>query len=158
MRSTKRPRPPVHRYRSLLFPGMAVLAVLAFYAAFDAPPPEKGETARFEREGLCLEVTGGHGRGSAPADSGPERDLFVPYDTYYVSPGGFLTVVEAPEESGGAARWELRREAGEPLGLTGGVEPVELTEAFDSAFVFDRETGLTLLLFRVTGEDQKVWK
>ena len=34
MRSTKRPRRPVHRYRSLLFPAIALLAVFAFWAAF----------------------------------------------------------------------------------------------------------------------------
>ena len=33
MRSTKRPRKPVHRYQSLLFPGIAVLALFASWAA-----------------------------------------------------------------------------------------------------------------------------
>ena len=38
MRSTKRPRRPVHRYKSLLFPGIAVLAIFAFgtYSHFSA--------------------------------------------------------------------------------------------------------------------------
>lgn len=34
MRSMKRPRKPVRRYQSLLFPGIAVLALFAFWAAF----------------------------------------------------------------------------------------------------------------------------
>ncbi len=37
MRSTKRPRRPVHRYRSLLFPGIALLALFLFWAAFLSP-------------------------------------------------------------------------------------------------------------------------
>ena len=37
MRSTKRPRRPVRRYRSLLFPGIALLAVFLFWAAFLPP-------------------------------------------------------------------------------------------------------------------------
>ena len=37
MRSTKRPRRPVHRYRSLLFPGIALLALFLFWAAFLPP-------------------------------------------------------------------------------------------------------------------------
>jgi hypothetical protein len=37
MRSTKRPRRPVRRYRSLLFPGIALLALFLFWAAFLPP-------------------------------------------------------------------------------------------------------------------------
>ncbi len=40
MRSVKRPRRPVRRYKSLLFPGAAVLAVFLFWAAF--APSERG--------------------------------------------------------------------------------------------------------------------
>ena len=52
MRSMKRPRKPVQRYRSLLFPGIALLAVFVFWAAFDSPKEVRGETDLFDYGGL----------------------------------------------------------------------------------------------------------
>ena len=51
MRSMKRPRRSVHRYKSLLFPGIALLAVFAFWAAFGSPEEARGETKLFEYGG-----------------------------------------------------------------------------------------------------------
>lgn len=155
MRSLKRSHKPVRRYRSLLFPGISVLAVFAFYAAFVSPAPQKGETARFEQDGLCIEITGVHHIGGIMANFDLDRKLFEPYDTYYVYPGSVLSVLKA---SGEAARWELRREEGEALALADGMRPVKLTEDFDLAFVYDLDTGLKLLSFQVTGDDEEYWK
>ena len=105
MRPIKRARRPVRRYKSLLFPGIAVLAVLAFYAAFVRPEPRRGETARFEQDGLCLEIAGVHHIGGFLGNFDPERGVGVPFDTYYVYPGSAVTVLAAPGEG---ARWGLR--------------------------------------------------
>lgn len=150
MRSVKRPQKPVHRYRSLVSPGIAVLAVLLFYAVF-VPSGKKGETARFERDGLSLEITGVHHIGGSAENFDPERGINEPYDTYYVYPGSRLTVLE------GSGRWELRRQDGETLGLTEGIAPVRLTEDFDSAYVWDLEKELTLLSVNVSNETE-YWK
>lgn len=108
MRSVKHAHRPVRRYRSLLFPGISVLAILVFYAAFVSPGLRKGETARFEQDGLRLEITGVHRVGGFLGNCDPERKIFEPFDTYYVYPGAVLTVLEASsaEET---VRWELRR-------------------------------------------------
>lgn len=149
MRSMKRPRRPVHRYRSLLFPGLALLAVFAFWAAF--VPAEKGETVRFEKDGLCLEITGVHDAGGFLARFDPDRRINQPIDTCHVYPGSLLTVLDASGETG---RWELRREGGEALALTDGMEPVELTRDFDYACIYDLDTGFILLSLHVRQEDE----
>lgn len=153
MRSTKRPRRPVHRYRSLLFPGIALLAVFAFWAAF--APAEKGETVLFEKDGLSLEITGVHDAGGFLVRFDPDRRIYQPIDTYHVYPGSGLTVLDASGETG---RWELRRESGEALALTDGMDPVELTRDFDYACIYDLDTGFILLSLNVRQEDEDCWK
>lgn len=152
MRSTKRPRQPVHRYRSLLFPGIAVLAVFLFWAG--AAPREKGETMRFERDGLRLEITGVHDTGGFLMYFDPERQIYQPIDTYHVYPGSVLAVLEASGETG---RWELRRKEAGALVLADGMDPVELTRDFDYASVCDLDTGRTLLSLQVREEDEEHW-
>lgn len=161
MRSMKRPRKPVHRYRSLLFPGIALLAVFAFWAAFG--PAEKGETMRFEKDGLCLEITGVHDTGGFLMHFDPERDLFEPYDTYHVYPGSRVSVLDAPLMEDGTPRWELRAgEAGawEPLlGLTEGIEPIVLSEKGNYHYeIYDLERESAALYFVVREEDEDYWK
>ncbi|WP_295763630.1 hypothetical protein [uncultured Oscillibacter sp.] len=155
MRPIKRARRPVRRYRSLLSPGIAVLAVLAFYAAFARPGPQRGETARFEQDGLCLEITGVHHIGGFLGNFDPERGVGVPFDTYYVYPGSAVTVLAAPGEG---ARWGLRWGEDGTLALADGMGPVELTEDLDGAAVYDRDTGLTVLSFEVSEEDEVYWR
>lgn len=155
MRSVKRTRQPVRRYKSLLSPGIAVLAVLLFYAAFASPGPEKGETARFEWDGLCLEITGVHDTGGFLAYFDPERQINQPIDTCHVYPGSVLMVLEASGETG---RWELRRKETGALVLADGMDPVKLTRDFDCASVCDLDTGRTLLSLQVREEDEEYWK
>lgn len=152
MRSVKRAGRPVRRYRSLLFPGISVLAIFVFYASFVSPGPQKGETARFEQDGLCLEITGVHHIGSSLANFDPDRQVSRPIDTYHVYPGAALTVLEAAQGA-----WELLGKD-ETLELADGMDPVKLTEEFDLSEVRDSDTGRTVLLFRVTAEDQEYWK
>lgn len=142
MRSVKRPQRPVHRYKALLSPGIAVLAVLLFCAAFMPPKSPRGETARFEADGLCLEIAGVRRVEEGEA-----------YDTYYVSPGGTLTVLEASVGRDGAPRWELRSREGEALELAEGTAPVSLGEGFAFADVRGLGTGDTLLSLRVAVGD-----
>lgn len=162
MRSTKRPRRPVHHYRSLLFPGIALLAVFLFWAAF--VPSEKGETKVFERDGLRLEINGVHHEGGFIGRFDPEGKTFVPIDTYHVYPGSRLTVLEAPLMEDGAPRWELRAgETGTPdrrsLGLTEGMEPIELSEKGSYHYeIYDLEREVTALYFVVREEDEDYWK
>ncbi len=149
MRSVKRAGRPVRRYRSLVSPGIAVLAVLMFYAAFVSPKTQKGETARFEQDGLCLEVTGVHHTGGFVGNFGDKK----PFDAYRVYPGSVLTVLEASGE-----RWELRWGEDEALALADGMDPVELTEEFNAAVVYDLDAGRTLLQLWITDEDEEYWK
>ena len=161
MRSMKRPRRPVHRYKSLLFPGIALLAVFAFWAAF--APGERGETRAFEKDGLRLEITGVHDEGGFISAFDPEQKTHVPIDTYHVYPGARVTVLEAPLMEDGTPRWELRAgEAGAReslLGLTEGMEPIELSEKGDYNYeLYDLERENTALYFVVREENEDYWK
>lgn len=158
MRSTKRPRRSVHRYKSLLFPGIAVLAVFLFWAAF--APSERGETKVFEGDGLRLEITGIHHEGGFMQRFDPEEKTAVPIDTYHVYPGSRATVLEAPLLEDGTPRWELRAgEAGARkslLGLTKDMEPIELSEKDYELYDLERES--TALYVVVREEDEDYWK
>lgn len=162
MRSMKRPRKPVRRYRSLLFPGIALAALFAFWAAF--VPSEKGETKAFEKDGLRLEITGVHHEGGFVGRFDPEGKAFVPIDTYHVYPGSKLTVLEAPLKEDGTPRWEFRAgENGMPdrqsLGLTEGMEPIVLSEKGSYHYqICDLEREATALYFVVREEDEDYWK
>ena len=161
MRSMKRPRRPVRRYRSLLSPGLALLAVFAFWAAF--VPSEKGEIKEFERDGLRLKITGVHHEGGFLAHFDPDRGINRPIDTCHVFPGSVLTVLDAPLREDGTPRWELRAgEAGarEPLlGLTEGMEPVVLSEKGDDHYeIYDLERESAALYFVVREEGEDYWK
>lgn len=162
MRSMKRPRRPVHRYRSLLFPGVALLAVFVFWAAF--APAEKGETMLFEQDGLRLEITGVHHEGGFIGRFDPEQKTFTSIDTYHVYPGSKMTVLEASSMEDGTPRWELRAgENGTPdlrsLGLAEGMEPVELSEKGDYHYkIYDLKRENTALYFIVREEDEEYWK
>ncbi len=160
MRSTKRPRRPVHRYKSLLFPGIALLAVFAFWAAF--APAEKGETVRFEQDGLRLEITGVHHEGDFIYRFDPEQKTFIPIDTHHVYPGSKVTILEAPVMEDGTARWEFRvlgsgtpdRELPE---LAEGMAPVELSEKGEvSIYDLERERDVLYLIVREAEDDY--WK
>lgn len=159
MRSTKRPRRPVHRYRSLLFPGIALLAVFAFWAA--VVPSEKGETKVFERDGLRLEITGVHHEGGFIVRFDPEEGTTAPIDTYHVYPGSKVTVLEAPLTEDGAPRWEIRMAGdGTPdwkLDLTAGMEPISLSDKGEFK-VYDPEREDTALFVIVREEDEDYWK
>ena len=148
MRSTKRPRRPVHRYKSLLSPGIALLAVFLFWAAFGSP--ERGETELFEYGGLRIEITGVRevGRDSS-SDGGPE---LWEYPVYTVYPGAKAAVLEADmlRQSGGAPlpRWFFCLEPGDRrLDVTDGMEPVELTPEVTG--MVDGDGGAWLLRFEV---------
>ena len=161
MRSIKRPRRPVRRYKSLLFPGIALLAVFAFWAAF--VPAEKGETARFEQDGLRLEITGVHLIGESYVHYfDPERKTSAPIDAYHIYPGSKVTVLEAPAMEDGTARWELRewgdgRTDREPLELAEGTAPAELSEKGEAS-IYDLERERTVLYLTVREEDDSYWK
>lgn len=129
MRSMKRPRKPVHRYKSLLFPGIALLAVFAFWAAFDSPKEVRGETKLFEYGGLKIEITNvreiwqdfSH-------DGGPE---LWEYPVYTVYPGATATVLEADMKEGGdgvlVADWAFARNGEDwRLDIVDGMEPLEI--------------------------------
>ena len=155
MRSIKRPRRPVHRYKPLLFPGIALLAVFLFWAA--VVPAEKGEMVEFQKDGLRLEITNVHHVGGFMANFDPERHGVESYDTYYIYPGARVTVLEAPPLEDGGTRWELRAAGREPLNLTGGVDPLEFKE--EGRFrVYDLKQGVTVLGFEVTEDDLEYWK
>ncbi len=158
MRSVKRPRRTVQRYKPLLFPGIALLAVFVFWAA--VVPEERGETVEFQKEGLLLEITSVHHVGGFMANFDPERHSEEPYDTYHIYPGAKVTVLEALPMEGGKVRWVLRAAGGErrePLELTGGMDPLEFTEE-ETFSIYDLERGLTVLDFYVTEDDQEYWK
>lgn len=162
MRSMKRPRRPVHRYKSLLFPGIALLAVFAFWAAFDSPEEARGETRAFEKDGLRLEITGIHHEGGFISTFDPEQNTLVPIDTYHVYPGSRVTVLEASLMEDETPRWELRAgEAGAReslLGLTEGMEPIELLEKGNYNYeLYDLEREITALYFVVREEDEAYW-
>ena len=154
MRSIKRPRRPVHRYRSLLSPGIAVLAVLMFYAAFVSPERAKGETALFEYGGLKMEITHVREVGQDFSnDGGPEP---WEYPVYTVYPGATATVLEADmgEDAGGVPRpaWFFYLEPGDRrLDVVDGMEPVELTP--EIVGMVDGDAGVWLLRFEVWQED-----
>jgi len=118
----KRPRKPVHRYRSLLFPGIAVLAVFLFWGAFGSP--EKGETALFEYGGLKLEISGAREVGRDFRNDGGRE-----YPVYTVYPGASATVLAADmtEDEHPSPRWFFYLEGDRRLDVTDGMEPVEIT-------------------------------
>lgn len=124
MRSIKRPRRPVRRYRSLLAPGIALLAVFAFWAAFASPE----ETVRFEYSALKLEITNVR---EADRESGYDGMTAWEYPVYAVAPGAEARVLEADmaEENGVLSpQWSFYLEpGGRRLEITDGMEPVELT-------------------------------
>ena len=158
MRSTKRPRKPVRRYKSLLFPGIALLAVFLFWAAFT--PSERGETKVFEGDGLRLEINGVHHEGGFMQRFDPEEKTAVPIDAYHVYPGSKVTVLEASLLEDGSPRWELRAgEAGVRKslpGLTEGMEPIELSEKEYELYDLERES--TALYVVVREENEDYWK
>ncbi len=142
MRSMKRPRKPVHRYRSLLFPGVAVLAVFLFWAAFEPREQPGGETALFERGGLKIEITGVREVGEDfPNGGGPE-----PCPVYTVFPGAVATVLEAGVGADGGPLWAFET-AGEDgrLDIVDGMAPLEITPEVTG--VLDPETGVYALRF-----------
>ena len=148
MRSTKRPRKPVHRYRSLLFPGIALLAVFLFWAAFDPSEQSKGETELFEYGGLKIEISNVREVGrDFSNDGGPE---LWEYPVYTVYPGATATVLEADMKMGedGAlfADWafELRSEDWR-LDIVDDMEPLEITS--EVVGVFDPESSVYILRF-----------
>lgn len=150
MRSIKRPRRPVHRYRSLLFPGIAVLAVLAFYAAF--VPSEKGKAELFEHGGLKIEITNVREVGRDFSNDGPE---LWEYPVYTVYPGAEAAVLEADmgEDASGASfpRWFFYLEPGDRrLDAADGMEPVELTP--EVLGIVDGDGGAWLVRFEIWEE------
>lgn len=142
MRSMKRPRRPVHRYRSLLFPGVAVLAVFLFWAAFEPREQPGGETALFERGGLKIEITGVREVGE-DFDSGGGSE---PCPVYTVSPGAVATVLEAGVGADGGPLWafETAGEAGR-LNIVEGMASLEITPEVTG--VFNPESGVYALRF-----------
>ncbi len=160
MRSIKRPRKQVRRYKSLLFPGIAVLAVFLFWAAF--APAEKGEQREFEKDGLRLEITCVDHVGGFLLNFNTSQKINEPYDTYYVYPGAKVTVLEAPPTENGMARWEFRVLGSgtpdrEPLELKEGMDPVRLLEE-GSFQIYDLERGLAVLEFDVSESGGDHWK
>lgn len=146
MRSMKRPRRPVRRYQSLLFPGIAVLALFAFWAAF--VPAEQGETALFEYGDLKIEITNVREVGQDFSnDGGPE---LWEYPVYTVYPGAEATVLEADMRTGEDgelfADWafELNSEDWR-LDIVDGMEPLKITP--EVAGVFDPESSVYILRF-----------
>lgn len=150
MRSMKRPRRPVHRYRSLLFPGIALLAVFLFWGAFGSP--ERGETALFEYGGLKIEITNVREVGQDFCnDGGPE---LWEYPVYTVYPGASATVLEAdmlPQSGGGPLpQWFFYLESGnERLDVADSMEPVELTPEVEG--IVGGDGGVWLARFEVWG-------
>ena len=154
MRSMKRPRKPVRRYRSLLFPGIALLAVFAFWAAFDPPEEARGETRVFEYGGLKIEITNVREVGQDFCnDGGPE---LWEYPVYTVYPGAEATVLEADmlEAGGGPAspQWFFYLEPeNRRLDVVDGMEPVELTS--EVMGMVDGDGGAWLVRFEVWEEN-----
>ena len=154
MRSMKRPRKPVHRYRSLLFPGIALLAVFAFWAAFDPPEEARGETRVFDYGGLKIEITNVREVGQDFCnDGGPE---LWEYPVYTVYPGAEAAVLEADmlEAGGGPAspQWFFYLEPeNRRLDVVDGMEPVELTP--EVVGMVDRDGGAWLVRFEVWEEN-----
>ncbi len=154
MRSMKRPRKPVQRYRSLLFPGIALLAVFVFWAAFDSPKEVRGETDLFEYGGLKIEITNVREVGQDFCnDGGPE---LWEYPVYTVYPGASVTVLEAGmlRQSGGKPfpQWFFYLDPGdERLDVVDGMEPVELTP--EVVGMVDGDGDVWLLRFEVWQAD-----
>ena len=150
MRSMKRPRKPVRRYRSLLFPGIALLAVFAFWAAFDPPEEARGETRVFEYGGLKIEITNVREVGQDFCnDGGPE---LWEYPVYTVYPGAEAAVLEADmlEAGGGPAspQWFFYLEPeNRRLDVVDGMEPVELTS--EVMGMVDGDGGAWLIRFEI---------
>ena len=148
MRSMKRPRKPVRRYRSLLFPGIALLAGFAFWAAFTSPEQPEGETMLFEYGNLKLEIT--HVREvRKDVCGGPEP---WEYSVYRVYPGAAATVLEADmlESDGGPAspKWFFYLEPeNRRLDVVDGMEPVELTP--EVMGMVDGDGGAWLIRFEI---------
>lgn len=148
MRSMKRPRKPVHRYKSLLFPGIALLAVFAFWAAFDSPKEVRGETELFEYGGLKIEITNVREIWQDfSRDGGPE---LWEYPVYTVYPGATATVLEADMKDGSdgvlVADWAFARNGEDwRLDIVDGMEPLEIVP--DVVGVFDPESSVYVLRF-----------
>ena len=158
MRSMKRPRRSVHRYKSLLFPGIAL--VFIFYAALLSPKLEKGETMVFEYENLRLEVTNvctvanNFGRF--------DGETFEPVDTYVTYPGARLTVLDADmrEDTDGVpcAVWAIvPQRGGEAQPIVDGMEPLEFARNGMEG-VQNLETGEIVLGLDHCTEDGETWK
>lgn len=152
MRSMKRPRRPVHRYRSLLFPGIALLALFAFWAAFVPAERPAGETALFEYGGLKMEISHVREvRRDVSGDGGPEP---WEYPVYTVYPGAAATVLEAgmEKDGGGAPRptWFFYLDGDRRLDVVDGMEPVELTP--ETLGMVDGDGGAWLLRFEIWEE------
>lgn len=153
MRSMKRPRKPVQRYRSLLFPGIALLAVFVFWAAFAPPEQPEGETVLFEYGGLKMEITHVREvRQDFSNDGGPE---LWEYPVYTVYPGAAATVLEAGMTDGGGQSlptWFFYLEPGDRrLDVVDGMEPVALTP--EIVGMVDGGAGVWLLRFEVWQAD-----
>ena len=154
MRSAKRTRRPVHRYRSLLFPGIALLAVFLFWAAFDPSEQSKGETELFEYGGLKIEISNVREVGrDFSNDGGPE---LWEYPVYTVYPGAAATVLEADmlQQPGGAPlpRWFFYLEPGDRrLDVADGMEPVALTP--EVVGMVNGDGGPWLARFEIWEED-----
>lgn len=151
MRSIKRPRRPVHRYRSLLFPGIALLAVFVFWAAYVPSDQPEGETVLFEYGGLKMEITHVREVGQDFCnDGGPE---LWEYPVYTVYPGAAATVLEADMvEDGSKAvpRWFFYLDGDRRLDVVDGMEPVELTPEVTG--MVDGDAGAWLVRFEVWEE------
>lgn len=141
MASMKRPRRPVHRYRSLVSPGIAVLAVLLFYAAFASPGQARGETELFEYGGLKIEISNVREVGQDFSSGGGPA-----YPVYTVYPGAAVTVLEAED-----AAWSFYLDGGRRLDVADGMEPVELTP--EILGIVSGDGGTWLLRFEIWEED-----
>ena len=121
--------------------------------------PQRGETVEVEKDGLKLEISSVHHVGGFIGNFDPSRPL-EPYDTYYIYPGGKVTVLEAPPTEDGTARWELRptgNEQAEVEPLRDGMAPIEF--AREGSFrVYDLEQSLTALGLEVSDSDWAYWK
>ena len=154
MRSTKRPRRPVHRYRSLLFPGVALLAVFAFWAAFGPQEPPEGKTELFTHGDLKVEISGVREVGRDVCDDGGPEPW--EYPVYTVYPGAAATVLEPDmlRRPGGdpLPQWFFYLEPGDRrLDVTEGMEPVELTP--ETVGMVDGDGGAWLVRFEIWEEE-----
>ena len=121
--------------------------------------PQRGETVEVEKDGLKLEISSVHHVGGFTGNFDLSRPLEL-YDTYYIYPGGKVTVLEAPPTEDGTARWELRPTGNgqaEVEPLRDGMEPIEFARE-GSFCVYDLEESRTALGLEVSDSDQDYWK